>query len=136
MFLGVSVSLKNVPLKPNFFSGAKLALFNFMLVPSASLEKGLLQWNAEQSLVYDLNRESEKSSRLSADAKKDLAGKEGIGWLTNGNSRRVKIPRDLWANALSVTYMGQCSLTSLMKISPHVYALFNCSINQIQIFEI
>lgn len=107
-----------------------------MLVPSASLEKGLLQWNAEQSLVYDFNRESEKSSRLSADAKKDLAGKEGIGWLTNGNSRRVKIPRDLWANALSVTYMGQCSLTSLMKIYPHVYALFNCSINQIQIFEI
>lgn len=114
MFFGVSVSLKNVPLKPNIFSGAKLALFNFMLVPSASLEKGLLQWNAEQSLVYDFNRESEKSSRLSADAKKDLAGKEGIGWLTNGNSRRVKIPRDLWANALSVTYMGQCSLTSLM----------------------
>lgn len=78
MFFGVSVSLKNVPLKPHFFSGAKLALFSFMVVPSASPEKGLLQWNAEQSLVYDFNGESEKSSRLSADAKKDLAGKEGM----------------------------------------------------------
>jgi len=39
--------------------------------------------------------ENEKSSRVLADAKKDLAGEKRNSWLTNGSSKRVETPYDL-----------------------------------------